>query len=118
MKIYFRNRDKWRAWLEKHHAIEKEVWLVYYKKHTGKPCITYNEAVEEALCFGWIDSIVKAIDEKKYCQKFTPRKDNSKWSESNKKIVKHGSMICGGIPQKQSILISKKTMADSLGLLC
>jgi uncharacterized protein YdeI (YjbR/CyaY-like superfamily) len=61
--------------------------LVYYKKHTGKPRVSYNEAVEEALCFGWIDSTVKRIDDDRYMQKFTPRKKDSGWSELNKKRV-------------------------------
>ena len=84
-ELYVTNREDWRAWLEQNHATEKEVWLLYYKKHTGKPTIPYDDAVEEALCFGWIDSTVKRIDDEKYTQKFTPRNDRSVWSESNKK---------------------------------
>lgn len=86
--IYVTNREDWRSWFEQNHLKEKEVWLIYYKKHTGKPCIPYNDAVEEALCFGWIDSIVKRIDDERYMQKFSPRKDRSNWSESNKKRVR------------------------------
>ena len=71
---YARNRKTWRKWLEKNHESLKEVWLVRYKKHTGKPTVSYNDSVEEALCFGWIDSIVKKVDEERYIQKFTPRK--------------------------------------------
>lgn len=93
-KLYVTNRREWRSWLEKNHAVEKEVWLVYFKKHTGKQSIPYDDAVEEALCFGWIDSIVKKIDEERYSRKFTPRKTNSKWSELNKKRVK--KMIAQG----------------------
>ncbi len=85
---YARDRATWRKWLEKNHESFREVWLVYYKKHTGKPTVSYNEAVEEALCFGWIDSTIKRIDDEKYAQKFTPRKRNSKWSDWNKKRVK------------------------------
>lgn len=87
-KIYVTNREDWRSWLEENHLKEKEVWLIYYKKHTGKPRIPYDDAVEEALCFGWIDSIVRRIDDERYMQKFSPRKDKSGWSESNKKRVK------------------------------
>ncbi len=65
------------------------MWLIYYKKNSGKSGISYNDAVEEALCFGWIDSIVKPIDEEKYMQKFTPRKVKSVWSALNKKRVEH-----------------------------
>jgi len=79
------DRSSWRSWLEKNHDAKREAWLIFYKKHTGKPNITYDEAVEEALCFGWIDSIVKRIDDEKFARKFTPRKIGSEWSESNKK---------------------------------
>lgn len=84
-KLHVIGRDDWRAWLRKNHDVKKEIWLIYYKKHTGKPRIPYNDAVEEAICFGWIDSTVKKIDEEKFVQKFTPRKARSKWSEANKK---------------------------------
>lgn len=86
--LHISNRKDWRKWLEINHASETEIWLVYYKKHTGKDRIPYDDAVEEALCFGWIDSIIERIDDEKYAQKFTPRKDKSNWSESNKKRVK------------------------------
>lgn len=86
-ELHVTNRDDWRAWLEKNCDIEKEVWLIFYKKHSGKPSISYDDAVEEALCFGWIDSIVKRIDDEKYARKLTPRKPSSRWSESNKKRV-------------------------------
>ena len=76
-KLHFTNRKDWRLWLSENHHKEKEIWLVYYKKHTGKARVPYNGAVEEALCFGWIDSIVKTIDDERYMQKFTPRKDKS-----------------------------------------
>ena len=65
----------------------KEVWLVFFKKHTGKPNITYDAAVEEALCFGWIDSLIKRLDDDRYARKFTPRTNIRKWSASNIKRV-------------------------------
>ena len=83
----FKNRDAWRAWLEKNHAREKELWLVLYKKSSNKPTVSYAEAVEEALCFGWIDGLTKGVDEEKYAVRFSPRKSGSVWSESNKKRV-------------------------------
>jgi len=86
-QIYCRNRKDWREWLIKNHRSEKEIWLIYYKKHTKKPRVPYNDAVEEALCYGWIDSTVKRIDNERYCQRFTPRNRNSGWSELNKKRV-------------------------------
>lgn len=99
--LYVTSRDEWRAWLEKNHEAEKEVWLIYYKKHTNQPRIPYDDAVEEALCFGWIDSIVQKIDDERYAQKFTPRKSSSKWSESNKrrirKLLKEGKLTQAGL---------------------
>jgi uncharacterized protein YdeI (YjbR/CyaY-like superfamily) len=83
--LYVTDRKKWRAWLRKNHAKQKEIWLIYYKKHTGKPRIPYDDAVEEALCFGWIDSTVKRIDDEKYAQRYTPRNEKSIWSELNVK---------------------------------
>ena len=87
-QLYVTNRDEWRDWLSRHHATETEVWLIFYKKETCKPTIFYEAAIEEALCFGWIDSIIKKIDATRYARKFTPRKDNSKWSALNKKRAK------------------------------
>ena len=84
---YAKDRKGWRNWLIKHHAKEPGVWLIYYKKGSGKTRVSYEAAVEEALCFGWIDSIMKPIDEEKYMQKFTPRKIKSVWSALNKKRV-------------------------------
>lgn len=90
-------RQDWRKWLRKHYKTAKEIWLVYYKKETGKPRIAYNDAVEEALCFGWIDSTVKSLDEKRTAQRFSPRKLNSKYSQANKerlrKLVKQRKVI-------------------------
>ena len=87
-RFYFKNRSEWREWLENNHDKFNEIWLIYYKKHTGKHRIPYDDAVEEALCFGWIDSTVKRIDEEKFSQKFTPRRERSIWSDLNKKRVK------------------------------
>jgi uncharacterized protein YdeI (YjbR/CyaY-like superfamily) len=100
-QIYIVDRRKWRAWLRAHHASEKEVWLIYYKKHTGKPRIPYDDAVEEALCYGWIDSTVKRLDDERYMQKFTPRKPGSVWSKLNKeralKMIKAKRMTRTGM---------------------
>ena len=86
--IYFSSRDDWRDWLKKSHNKEKEIWLVYFRKHTGKPRISYNDAVEEALCYGWIDGIIKKIDEERFVQRFTPRRPNSSVSEMNKERIR------------------------------
>ena len=100
-QLYFTNRKDWRLWLEKNYNKKKEVWLVYYKKHIDKPCIPYDDAVEEALCFGWIDSTVKRIDEEKHVQRYTPRKLRSIWSGNNirrvKKMIKAGKMTKAGL---------------------
>ena len=86
-KLYVKDRTAWRTWLKRNHAREPEIWLIYYKKGSGKPRIPYNDSVEEALCFGWIDSIVKAIDGEKYAQRFSPRKPNSRLSPMNRERV-------------------------------
>jgi uncharacterized protein YdeI (YjbR/CyaY-like superfamily) len=81
------SRKVWRSWLQKNHASSPGIWLVYAKKHTGIASLTYAEAVEEALCFGWIDSLVHPIDDSLYRQVFSPRKEKSAWSALNKKRV-------------------------------
>jgi uncharacterized protein YdeI (YjbR/CyaY-like superfamily) len=79
------NREQWRAWLRKHHASTPGIWLVYFKDHTGVKAVSYEDSVREALCFRWIDSLIKRLDDDRYVRKFTPRKPTSKWSESNRK---------------------------------
>jgi uncharacterized protein YdeI (YjbR/CyaY-like superfamily) len=83
------------------HESEQVVWLIHYKKHTGKPSLPYNDAVEEALCFGWIDSLVRRIDEERYMQKYTPRKKKSTWSKHNvrrvEKMIAEGKMKSRGM---------------------
>lgn len=82
-----RNRAAWRAWLRRHHRTAPGVWLVYHKKASDTPSVTYEEAVQEALCYGWIDSLVRALDTDRYRQLFTPRKPRSTWSQLNKRRV-------------------------------
>jgi uncharacterized protein YdeI (YjbR/CyaY-like superfamily) len=100
-ELYVTNRVDWRKWLRKNHGSKKEVWLIYHKKHTGKPSIPYDDSIEEAICFGWIDNIIKRIDDEKFVRKFTPRKAKSKWSEVNKKrarrMMKEGKMTEAGL---------------------
>jgi uncharacterized protein YdeI (YjbR/CyaY-like superfamily) len=86
--FYAADKKAWHAWLSRNHAREKEVWLVYYRKSSGKPRIPYNDAVDEALCFGWIDSTVKRIDAEKFAQRFTPRKPTSGLSQLNKERIR------------------------------
>jgi uncharacterized protein YdeI (YjbR/CyaY-like superfamily) len=86
--FYAANRKQWRSWLAKNHRSEPEIWLLYYKKNSDKPRIPYNDAVEEALCYGWIDSTLKPKDEISYLQRFSPRRKNSQLSEMNKERVR------------------------------
>lgn len=80
---FFADAKKFRAWLEKHHASKTELVVGFYKKHTGKPSITWPESVDEALCFGWIDGVRRRIDDEAYTVRFTPRKPKSTWSNVN-----------------------------------
>jgi uncharacterized protein YdeI (YjbR/CyaY-like superfamily) len=86
--FYAKNRRQWRSWLSKHHKTRGEIWLIYYKKDSGMPRVSYNAAVEEALCFGWIDSIGKPIDDKCFAQRFSPRRPKSKLSPMNRERVR------------------------------
>jgi uncharacterized protein YdeI (YjbR/CyaY-like superfamily) len=83
--LQVRTRRQWRAWLAKHHASSPGVWVVFFKAHTGVTSIPYEDTVREALCFGWIDSLVKRLDDDRYALKVTPRQPTSKWSDSNRK---------------------------------
>ena len=98
----------WRAWLRKHHASEPEIWLVYHSKASGKPSIPYNDAVDEALCFGWIDSTVKKHGPDSRAQRFTPRRPGSKLSEMNKvrvrRLYEAGKMTKAGLEAAGDIL--------------
>lgn len=86
--LYVTNRKDWRKWLVKHHKDKKDIWLIYYRKESGKPRIPYDDAVEEAICYGWIDSIIKRIDDQCYAQRFSPRRSNSVFSQINKERVR------------------------------
>jgi len=99
--LYVINAKQWRSWLVKNHDKEKEIWLIYYRKSSGKKRIPYNDAVEEALCYGWIDSILKRIDEEKFAQRFSPRRSNSLLSQMNKeriyRLIKKKKMTTKGL---------------------
>jgi uncharacterized protein YdeI (YjbR/CyaY-like superfamily) len=81
------SRQEWRAWLQEHHATKRSVWLIYYKRGAQRPSVPYTEAVDEALCFGWIDSKAKPLDAERYMQFFSKRKATSVWSRVNKEKV-------------------------------
>lgn len=91
----------WRAWLQKHHADCSEIWLVLLKRHVGEPSVTQAEAVDEALCFGWIDGHLRRIDDRSHALRFTPRKPRSQWSQSNKnrvaRLLAAGRMAAPGL---------------------
>jgi uncharacterized protein YdeI (YjbR/CyaY-like superfamily) len=95
------DRDEWRSWLERNHASETTVWVLFPKKHTGLVSMSYEDSVEEALCYGWIDSLVKRIDENMFARKFTPRTNTANWSDTNKrrvaKCIREGRMTAIGM---------------------
>ncbi len=85
MTLRVTSRRQWRAWLARHHTSSPGVWFVFFKAHTGEKSIPYEDMVREALCFGWIDSLIKRLDDDRYALKVTPRKPTSKWSDLNRK---------------------------------
>lgn len=97
----FKTAAAWRAWLKKNHAAVSEIWIAYYKKDSGKVSVTYREALDEALCFGWIDSTVRRIDDEKFMQRYTPRRAGSIWSARNKshvgRLIREGRMAPPGL---------------------
>lgn len=116
MELHYTKTSQWNRWLEKNHLSEKEVWLVYYKKPSGKTRIPYNEAVEEALCFGWIDGKIRTVNEEYYIQRFTPRRKDSSWSKLNiervKKLISEGRMKKAGLDAYQVYLDNPSLFAD------
>jgi uncharacterized protein YdeI (YjbR/CyaY-like superfamily) len=99
--LEFAGRDEWRAWLDGYHAVEREAWLLLRKKRAAGNALSLEEAVEEALCFGWIDGLLRSIDSDTYLLRFSPRRPKSIWSESNKKraerLIRAGRMTAAGI---------------------
>jgi uncharacterized protein YdeI (YjbR/CyaY-like superfamily) len=99
--LEIQTRQEWRNWLQEHHDSESEMWLVFHKRHTGLECISYDDAVEEALCFGWIDSLVKRLDDVRYARKFTPRTPDSRWSTINRRryedLKSRGLLAAAGV---------------------
>jgi uncharacterized protein YdeI (YjbR/CyaY-like superfamily) len=128
--FYTANRKQWRSWLAKNHRSESEIWLIYYKRNSGKTRIPYNDAVEEALCYGWIDSTLKPKDEISYLQRFSPRRKSSRLSEMNKervrRLIKAKKMTRFGLESiqhhmenrskytKQSMLLKKFNMPEDI----
>ena len=110
--IHFRNRVEFRNWLNNNHDTNPGIWVIFYKKHINIDCIKYNELLEEVLCFGWIDSLIKKIDDDKYARKITPRTNTQKWSELNKKkvieLIKEDKMTQAGLHKIDNYLKTGK----------
>lgn len=121
-QLYFTSRKSWRNWLQQNFDTTQEAWLVYPKKATGKKRIVYNDAVEEALCFGWIDSINKRLDDNHTMQRFTPRKSKSTFSQPNKERLRwlaehdliHPDILPGVLPVIQEAFVFPLDIMDAL----
>ncbi len=108
--VYVPDRQAWRAWLEEHHATARGVWLVYYKKGSGRPRVAHADAVEEALCVGWIDSRANALDTERSTQLFSPRKPHSPWSRLNKRRVEQ--LTAAGLMRPAGLAVVAAAKAD------
>jgi len=108
--LYVKDRRQWRAWLAKHHKTAPEIWLIYYKKHSGRPRIPYSDAVDEALCYGWIDSITKPVDEDRWAQRFSPRRPSSRLSDMNRERVRR--LIAARRMTKVGLSVSRVVQTD------
>jgi uncharacterized protein YdeI (YjbR/CyaY-like superfamily) len=116
--LYVHRVADWRAWLRKHHKTSREIWLIFYRKSSDRPSISYNDAVDEALCFGWIDSIQKKIDDERRAQRFTPRRPGSKTSEMNKararRLVREKRMTPAGLAAIGSLTAPRLAIAADI----
>jgi len=114
--LYVTSRRDFRKWLAKNCRKKEEIWLIFYKKYSGKPSISYDEAVEEALCYGWIDSQQKPIDAEKFARRFTPRKKGSNWAESNikraQRMLRNGKMTKAGVTALPSKFLKNEKKLD------
>ena len=108
--VFFKDKAEWRKWLQKHHDKSSEIWILTYKRHTGKQCVSYEDALEEALCYGWIDSRMRRIDDERHTRRFVPRKPNSIWSLGNRKraerLIKEGRMTASGMAKVDAAMRS------------
>jgi uncharacterized protein YdeI (YjbR/CyaY-like superfamily) len=120
--LYVPDRASWRDWLQEHYRSTPEVWLIYYRKAAGNPRVAYNEAVEEALCFGWIDSTLKGLDTERLAQRFSPRRSGSSYSQPNRerlrRLVAAGKVASDVLPSVETILREPfEAPADLLAVL-
>ena len=99
--VFFKDRAEWRRWLQRNHDKSSEIWILTYKRHTGRQCLSYEDALEEAIRYGWIDSRMRRIDDEKHTWRFAPRKLNSIWSQGNRKraeeLIRKGRMAAPGM---------------------
>jgi uncharacterized protein YdeI (YjbR/CyaY-like superfamily) len=117
MELYFKNREEWHNWLKENGASADGIWMKIYKKRTKKESVPYIEAVEEALCFGWIDGKIKRINDDYYIQHYTPRRRNSRWSRYNiervEKLIREGRMTPAGIKAYNEIFKKPELAYDN-----
>jgi uncharacterized protein YdeI (YjbR/CyaY-like superfamily) len=109
-RLPFASQDEWRAWLAEHHADSDGVWIAFARKASGIPTVTYAEAVEVALTYGWIDGQARSIDETRYGQRFTPRRARSRWSKINRAKVE--KLIAAGKMQPAGLAEVERAKAD------
>jgi uncharacterized protein YdeI (YjbR/CyaY-like superfamily) len=112
--IYFESPEAFYEWLEKHHETEDEVYVGYWKKHTGKPSLTWSEAVDQALCFGWIDGKVNRVDDQRHMQRFTPRRNGSNWSKIN--VEKVARLHKAGLMRPAGVAAFERRDEDKVGV--
>ena len=114
--LYVTTPAEFRKWLLKNHRAKKEIWLLQYKKNTGKPSLTLDEALEEAVCFGWIDSYMKGMDEQRYATRFSPRRPKSNWTETNRararRLIADGRMTEAGLAALPADMQKVQTLKD------
>ena len=119
-KRLFKNRSEFRKWLSENYDSSSELWLIFYKKHTGKNTIQYEEAVEEALCYGWIDGTLKRIDDQKHIVRFSPRRKGSVWSVANinrvNRLIKQRKMTKAGLEKFEELDESRREPAGTTEL--
>lgn len=115
--VYMKDRKEWRAWLRANARRSKGVWLVYYKKNSGGQSVAYQDAVEEAICFGWIDGRVKGIDDERFMQRYTPRSPRSSWSPTNvaraERMIERGLMTKGGLEAFEDAMRDGRVLPSS-----
>ncbi|MCU0464419.1 MAG: YdeI/OmpD-associated family protein [Anaerolineae bacterium] len=116
--VYCPDREAWRTWLTTHHRTASEIWLVSYRKGSERPSVAYLHAVEEALCFGWIDGIAKRMDDERTAQRFTPRRPKSHWTELNKerarRLIAQGKMTEAGFAVLPDLSLDSFHIADDI----